>query len=140
MTAWTDRYDVALEKLEAHVPRITEPRKLMLVVLARQSKPLTAEELHEKLSGVNLVTVYRTLTAFEQFGLVRRSDFGDGFHRYELIDEESHHHHVVCRICRKVERVNFCGAETLERMVRQMGYKNVGHTLEIFGACAKCSK
>jgi Fe2+ or Zn2+ uptake regulation protein len=39
-----------------------------------------------------------------------------------------------------VVTLDVCFADGLERMVRQMGYANVTHTLEIFGICAVCQK
>jgi Fe2+ or Zn2+ uptake regulation protein len=69
---------------------------------------------------------------------VRRCDFGDGSYRYEFNTGEHHHHHIVCRSCHRVETLDFCVADGLERMARQLGYANVTHTLEIFGICAEC--
>jgi Fe2+ or Zn2+ uptake regulation protein len=37
-----------------------------------------------------------------------------------------------------VVTLDVCFADGLERMVRQMGYSNVTHTLEIFGICTDC--
>jgi Fur family ferric uptake transcriptional regulator len=132
----------ALETLRAHGQRLTKPRQAMLEVLTREHGPFSAEELHQRLkSGMcDLVTVYRCLAAMEEINLVRRCDFGDGSYRYEFDTGEHHHHHVICRGCRKVETLDFCVADSLERIVRQMGYANVGHTLEIFGICPKCQK
>ncbi len=130
----------ALESLRAHGQRVTKPRKAVLQLLTREHGPFTAEELHARLkSGLcDLVTVYRCLSALEEQSLVRRCDFGDGSYRYEFNTGEHHHHHVICRSCRSVQTLDFCVADSLERVARQMGYSNVNHTLEIFGLCPKC--
>lgn len=132
----------ALEILRERGQRITKPRRALLAVLTREHGPFTAEELHSRLEdGVcDLVTVYRCLAALEEIRLVRRCDFGDGSYRYEFDSGDHHHHHVVCRGCRSVQTLDLCVADSLERIVRQMGYSNVNHTLEIFGLCPKCQR
>ncbi len=132
----------ALEVLRAHGQRVTQPRKAVLQVLTREHGPFTAEELHARLKDglCDLVTVYRSLAALEEQGLVRRCDFGDGSYRYEFNTGEHHHHHVICRSCRSVRTLDFCVADSLERLARQMGYSHVSHTLEIFGLCPKCQR
>ena len=133
-------YEAALETLRAHRNRVTEPRKAILEIITSEHGPFTAEEMHERLpEGLcDLVTVYRCLSAMEEIHLVRRCDFGDGSNRYEFDTGEHHHHHVICRQCREVRTLDFCVAEGLERMARQMGYTEISHTLEIFGVCPKC--
>ncbi|MEK0450560.1 MAG: hypothetical protein RL088_2828 [Verrucomicrobiota bacterium] len=131
----------ALEKIRASGGRVTEPRKAMLSVLIKEHGPFSAEELHKKIgvAGCDVVTVYRSLQAMEEIGVLRRCDFGDGTYRYEFNHGEHHHHHIICRVCRSVETLDMCVADGLERLARQKGYQNVTHTLEIFGVCAKCA-
>lgn len=132
--------DGALEALRGLGHRITGPRKALLRVLTREHGPFTADELHSRLGEhrCDPVTVYRSLTALEEANLVRRCDFGDGVYRYEFNTGEHHHHHIICRSCSNVKTLDVCFADGLERMVRQMGYANVTHTLEIFGVCPAC--
>jgi len=132
----------ALEQLRAHEMRVTEPRKAMLGILTREHGPFSAEELHHKLKGksCDVVTVYRSLQAMEEIGVVRRCDFGDNTYRYEINHGDHHHHHIVCRTCRSVQVLDLCAVGKLERIAREMGYENITHTLEIFGTCPKCAK
>lgn len=135
-----DSLDDALEALRRLGHRITAPRKALLSVLTQEHGPFTADELHKRLPAdlCDPVTVYRCIATLEEANLVRRCDFGDGMYRYEFNTGEHHHHHVICRSCGSVVTLNVCFADGLERMVRQMGYANVTHTLEIFGVCAGC--
>lgn len=132
----------ALQTLRDHQARVTEPRRAILTVLTREHGPFTTDEIHQRMEkGVcDLVTVYRSIAAMEEIDLVRRCDFGDGSYRYEFNTGEHHHHHIICRVCRSVKTLDFCVADGLERMARQLGYGNVTHTLEIFGICAQCLK
>jgi len=132
----------ALAALTSHGFRLTKPRTAILEILTREHGPFSAEDLHGRLEPkmCDLVTVYRSLAAMEEIALVRRCDFGDGSYRYEFNTGDDHHHHVICRVCKGVETVHLCVADTLERLVRQMGYANVSHTLELFGVCQNCQK
>jgi len=130
----------ALQTLRDHQHRVTAPRKAILTVLTHEHGPFTIEEIHQRMEkGVcDLVTVYRSVAAMEEINIVRRCDFGDGSYRYEFNTGEHHHHHIVCRSCHGVRTLDFCVADGLERMARQLGYANVTHTLEIFGICTEC--
>lgn len=136
------RLDSTLEILRKHRLRITAPRRAILAILTREHGPFTADEIHQRMTGgiCDLVTVYRCLAAMEEINVVRRCDFGDGSYRYEFNTGEHHHHHIICRVCHSVQTLDFCVADTLERMARQLGYANVTHTLEIFGVCEKCQR
>lgn len=132
--------EAALQALRASGQRVTEPRRGMLHLLTHEHGPFTAEELHARLEPglCDLVTVYRSLAAMEETGLLRRCDFGDGSYRYEYNTGEHHHHHIICRTCHSVQTLDLCVADGLERIARQMGYSKVTHMLELFGICPKC--
>jgi Fe2+ or Zn2+ uptake regulation protein len=59
--------------------RVTEPRLALLALLGRCPQPVTIERLFELMGddGCDLVTIYRTVSAFEKAGLVYRSGFSD---------------------------------------------------------------
>jgi len=132
----------ALEVLRHKQLRVTTPRKVILALLTGEHGPFTIDEIHQRVrrNGVDRVTVYRCLAAFEEIGLVRRCDFGDGSWRYEYSGEGHHHHHVICRRCRRTEVLDHCAVEKLEQAVRHKGYRNVTHSLEFFGLCPDCQK
>lgn len=132
----------ALGVLREHGFRITRPRKAILDVLLKKGGPATIEEIHLGLTPglCDLATVYRCLAAFEKLDLVRRSHFHDGTSLYELDMGPEHHHHIVCTSCRKVETLDFCVVEGLERLIRERGYRNITHMLEFFGVCRDCAE
>ncbi|MBY0369687.1 transcriptional repressor, partial [bacterium] len=105
------------EKLREAGLKITRSRTALLEALAEGHGPFTPEELFSKLDPnlCDLVTVYRTLTTFEEKGLVRRCEFGDGRARYELEHGDHHHHHLVCRRCAAVKPLDHCSLEILEK-------------------------
>jgi len=134
--------ELAWNALASSRLRVTRARRGILQVLASQHGPFSAVEVFERLEqGVcDLVTTYRTLTALEEVGLIRRCDFGDSCYRYEFNTGEHHHHHIICRKCRKVETVDLCVADALERLASRRGYREITHTLEVFAICSQCAK
>jgi Fur family ferric uptake transcriptional regulator len=135
------RLDWALEQFKALRLRITNPRKEILAVLAKAVKPLSSEEVFAELKKDNdLVTVYRSLTTMEDAGLLRRYEFGDGVRRYELSQEQEHHHHYIrCRECGDLEAFDGCDFEdTLARLLAKKGYQMIRHTLDVQALCRAC--
>src|SRR5204862_7913355 len=97
--------------------KVTAPR-LKVLDLFQHSKErhLTAEDVYRKLldehSDIGLATVYRVLTQFEQAGLLMRHHFEGGKAVYEL-NQGTHHDHLVCQQCGRVEE--FYDAEIEKR-------------------------
>ncbi|HKY49930.1 MAG TPA: transcriptional repressor, partial [Candidatus Limnocylindria bacterium] len=88
-------------------------------------------------------TVFRTLDLLVALGALSRIhgiEAGARCVRYTPC-EPSHHHHLVCQACGRVEDL---GAKTLERQigatVRDRGFQPLGHSLEVVGICPECRK
>ena len=68
------------EALQSHSLRITKPRLAVASILIKNKALLTSEEIHTQIQGskklnCDQASVYRTLTTFEELGLVKRSIF-----------------------------------------------------------------
>jgi Fur family ferric uptake transcriptional regulator len=121
----------------------TKPREAILKYLVENHGPFSAKEIQEALKRkeFDAVTTYRCLASFEEVGLVRRCDFGDGTARFEIrAEDDHHHHHVICTGCRKIEKLEDCHLEELEEKVKKLGYSKVRHVLEFSGLCRSCQK
>ena len=121
--------------------RATVPRLHILEAFEAASRPLSIDDLWGKVRrfGVDRVTVYRTAEALSQAGLVRSVDLQHGHSHYERNNPDSHHHHLVCRHCGKIQDVPVAREEQiLERLARRYQFHPQSHSLEIFGLCAKC--
>ncbi len=83
--------------------RITPPRRAVCEVLAvEHERHLTLAELHDlaaKRLGapIDQSTVYRTVDALEEHGLVQHVHLGDGPAIVHLSSDQ--HHHFVCEQC-----------------------------------------
>ncbi|MEO8665118.1 MAG: Fur family transcriptional regulator [Ignavibacteria bacterium] len=126
--------------LNSRSQRITAPRLDILGILKSNHDPLTISEIHNKLKNkkIDLATIYRTINLFAELGIVNEIDFKDEFKRYELVYDRHHHHHIVCKKCKRVENVEACVLEELEKLLNKKGYTDISHSLEFFGVCEKC--
>jgi Fur family ferric uptake transcriptional regulator len=88
---------------------------------------------------IGLATVYRVLTQFEQAGILKRHHFESGKAVFEL-NEGSHHDHLVCVTCGRVEE--FYDAEIEKRQTRvakERGFAIRDHSLQLYADCVKPS-
>ncbi|MEO5932438.1 MAG: ferric iron uptake transcriptional regulator, partial [Duganella sp.] len=94
--------DLKASGLKATLPRL----KILDIFQNSEVRHLTAEDVYKILLAdnmdVGLATVYRVLTQFEQAGLLNRNHFETGKAIFEL-NEGSHHDHLVCLDCGRVE-------------------------------------
>lgn len=131
----------ALASLKKAELKLTSPRKAILQALVDEHGPFTAEEVHKKVGRrvCDQATIFRTLASLEEVGILRRCEFGDGSARYEISDRPGHHHHhLICKKCRRVEMIEDCELEGLDRLAQKRGFTEVSHILEFFGLCPDC--
>ncbi len=93
--------------LKASGLKVTLPRIKILEIFQNSAvRHLSAEDVYKVLltenMDVGLATVYRVLTQFEQAGLLHRNHFETGKAVFEL-NAGSHHDHLVCLDCGRVE-------------------------------------
>jgi Fur family ferric uptake transcriptional regulator len=127
--------------LKATLPRMKILEVFQKAAVATGARHLSAEDVYKALIAENLdvglATVYRVLTQFEQAGLLSRSHFEQGRAVFEL-NEGSHHDHLVCLTCGKVEE--FVDTEIEQRqhkIAEQHGFQLQDHALALYGHCAK---
>jgi Fur family ferric uptake transcriptional regulator len=123
--------------LKATLPRL----KILEIFQNSTVRHLSAEDVYKILLNdnmdVGLATVYRVLTQFEQADILHRNHFETGKAVFEL-NEGSHHDHLVCLKCGKVEE--FYDAEIEKRqntIAAERGFTIAEHSLAIYGNCTK---
>lgn len=124
--------------------RATRQRTAVGDLLSQVDGFRSAQELHELLrkqgDPVGLTTVYRHLQALVEAGDVDVLRPGDGEAVYRRCASERHHHHLVCRTCGRSVEIDGPEVERwLRRVVEQHGFREVTHSLELFGTCAACA-
>ena len=88
--------------------------------------------------SIGLTTVYRSLQSLvnEKIVDVLRRDDGQAIYR---LCGETHHHHLVCKSCGNTIEIEGGAIEKWAKaMAEEHGFREVGHTAEIFGLCSKC--
>jgi len=123
--------------LKATLPRL----KILEIFQHSAVRHLTAEDVYRNLLNeeldIGLATVYRVLTQFEQAGLLTRSNFESGKAVFEL-NEGTHHDHLVCIDCGRVEEFFDPEIEKRQQMIAsERGFKLHEHALALYGACTK---
>lgn len=123
--------------------RQTRQRTAVADALVAQGEFRSAQEIYDIVrqrgDSVGLTTVYRTLQAMAEDGQVDVIVRGDGESVYRQCSP-SHHHHLVCRACRSTIEID---APDVERWATEVaarhGYRDVTHTVEVFGLCPRCA-
>ncbi|MCD6026216.1 MAG: fur [Solimicrobium sp.] len=123
--------------LKATLPRL----KILEIFQSSKVRHLSAEDIYKILLNENmdvgLATVYRVLTQFEQAGIIHRNHFETGKSVFEL-NEGTHHDHLVCLDCGRVEEFYDDEIEKRQQMIAtQRGFTISEHSLAIYGNCTK---
>ena len=121
--------------------KMTGQRRIIARVLSESDDHPDVDTVYQRASRadprISIATVYRTVKLFEQANILTRHDFGDGRARYEEAPRE-HHDHLIDVNTGKVIEFRNDKIERLQREVaRTLGYRLVGHRLELFGARIK---
>ena len=124
------------DALRADGVRITRQRAAILKVLAEAADHPDATELHKRVrevdESVSLATVYRTLTALEEQGIVHRHSFEGTPSRFETAEAE-HHDHIIDIDTGEVVEFHSEKIEKLQaEIARELGYDVVRHRMELY--------
>jgi Fur family ferric uptake transcriptional regulator len=136
MSGEKERFERFRQDLKAAGIRLTEPRKVILRVLASASDHPDAQALYARAvaidSSVSLSTVYRTLKLLEERGAIQRHAFDDGRARFENSDGE-HHDHLIDIDTGQVIEFRSDKIERLQaEIAAELGYDIVRHRLELY--------
>ena len=130
-------------RLREHGLRATRARTRLLSVLQRARRPLSHTDILSRLRGapVNRVTVYRTLDALTEAGLVHRAYINDRTWTFETSDRcgrQQCHPHFSCRKCGLVA----CMTQVHVPFAKGFpeGYLAERQKVHIEGLCPSCAK
>lgn len=125
-----------LERCEANGLRMTDQRRVVAGVLQDAADHPDVEELYNRAAAVDpkisLATVYRTVKLFEETGILEKHEFGDGRARYEAADREHHDHLIDVHSGEVIEFVDPDIEALQERIAAKLGYRLMGHRLELY--------
>ncbi|QCG97192.1 transcriptional repressor [Azospirillum sp. TSA2s] len=117
--------------------KMTGQRRVISQVLSEADDHPDVEEVHRRAvqidPRISIATVYRTMRLLEDAQVIERVDLGDGRARYEEATADHHHHLIDTRTGRIIEFASPELEAMKERIAHELGYKIVGHRLEIYG-------
>ncbi len=118
--------------------RLTENRRVIARVISESDDHPDVEEVFRRASKISpkigIATVYRAVKMFEESGVIAKHDFGGkGRARYEKLEGEDHHDHLVDITTDEVIEFFSEELEVLkDKVAREIGYELVGHKLELY--------
>jgi len=138
----TETRDNRIERLCAERGmRMTGQRRIIAKVLSEAEDHPDVEEVYRRASTldprISLSTVYRTVRLFEGAGILERHDFGDGRARYEESGHGHHDHLINVQTGEVIEFKNEQIEGLQESVARELGFRLIGHRLELFGVPLK---
>ncbi|MDD2867934.1 Fur family transcriptional regulator [Neomegalonema sp.] len=117
--------------------RLTGQRRVVARALAEIEGHPDAADIHARASRldprISLATVYRTLKLFEDVGAVEKLAFQDGRARYENAERAHHDHLIDLNDGRVIEFLEPEIERLQARIARKLGYRLIGHRLELYG-------
>ena len=114
----------------------TKQRITLIHELEKEAIPITAENLHVRLTDMSLSTIYRALELFCEKGIVQKSVINDSdCYYYELVSNE-HRHYAVCLGCNEITHIDMCPLHNVKMDTNQ--FMVTSHKLELYGYCSKC--
>ena len=130
-----------IARCEAKGLRMTDQRRIVARVIGDAEDHPDVEELYRRAARIDpkisLATVYRTVKLFEESGILDRHEFGDGRARYEDAERDHHDHLIDVTTGQVIEFVDPEIEALQERIAARLGYRLIGHRLELLGVPAK---
>ena len=117
--------------------RMTDQRRVVARVIGDAEDHPDVEELYARAAKIDpkisLATVYRTVKLFEEAGILEKHEFGDGRARYEDAERDHHDHLIDVNTGQVIEFVDPEIEALQERIAARLGYRLIGHRLELLG-------
>ena len=129
--------DTIIDRCAAIGLRMTDQRKTIAQVLQEATDHPDVEQLYARAvardEAISIATVYRTVKLFDEAGILEKHEFGDGRARYEDADRDHHDHLIDVNSGKVIEFVDPEIEALQEKIAQRLGYKLVGHKLELLG-------
>ena len=128
--------DTITERCAARGLRMTGQRRVIARVLEISDDHPDVEELHARAAArdprISIATVYRTVKLLEEAGILDKLEFGDGRARYEDAERAHHDHLIDVNTGAVIEFVDPEIEALQDRIADKLGYRLVGHRLELY--------
>jgi Fe2+ or Zn2+ uptake regulation protein len=131
------------EQLREGGHRVTAQRAIILETIAHMDGHISAQQVyegaHQRLPGLNLATVYRTVESLHGAGLINMFSIAGEPMRFSLRNPEHPHSHLVCRTCGLIFELDTTEIETFAQVVEEeTGFRIDSGHLTLEGLCENC--
>ena len=135
--------DATVDILKRNSLSVTDSRRNILQLFLQQNaSALRHADIEQSLQNIDRVTIYRTLQAFAEKGIIHSIPGSDGAARYALCKDgcaDGHHHddhvHFVCTRCSATQ----CLDDVHVPFVRMPeGFEASKTEMVVSGICSKC--
>jgi Fur family transcriptional regulator, ferric uptake regulator len=139
--AATDRLEGLLALLRQNGGRVTRPRRAILAAMVARGSHVTADDLAADVQAthpeVHLSTVYRTLDALAELGVLTHVHLGHGRAVFHMAGEG--HQHLVCERCGGVtEAPDELFDDLADRLDGLYGFELRPEHFALTGRCRAC--
>lgn len=120
----------------------TKTREAILHVLKNANEPLPALLIASKVSkssdNVWPSTIYRSLEAFVESGIVRKITIAENDSCFYELETHEHSHYAICLSCHKIIKITNCPFDSYVPEIEDKDFVVIGHKMEIYGYCNEC--
>ena len=118
--------------------KFTHQRKIIADVISNSKDHPDANTVYLRSNKIDprisLATVYRTIKLFEEYNVLNRIELGGKRARYEELNEDDHHDHLIDIDSGEIIEFVNEEIESLQmRVAKKLGYELVDHRMELFG-------
>ncbi len=136
----TNSFEAFQTTLKRHHKSVTSSRQVIFEALQGKEPQSMNHLIQSCETVVDRASIYRTISLFENLGIVQRLPLGWKY-KLELSDEfNDHHHHITCTQCGSI--ISMPEDDKLEArlktIVKQFGFHSQVHQIEVKGLCSNC--
>ena len=118
--------------------KFTHQRRVIAEVISKSNDHPDANDVYLRANKndprISLATVYRTIKLFEEQNVLNRIELGGKRARYEELNEDNHHDHLIDIDSGEIIEFVNEEIESLQmKVAKKLGYKLVDHRMELFG-------
>ncbi len=133
-----------LEILKSSGFKLTPKRRSVIGLFLKEKRALAPQEVYDRIRRVirplGLPTIYRILEELSSIGILVSLVSDERLLSYALCAKpRAHHHHFICRSCKRIEEVDYCGLEAAEKTIqKKLGCRIDSHLFQVEGICSNC--
>jgi Fur family ferric uptake transcriptional regulator len=122
------------------------PARDLVYHLLQDNQPITLDKLFKLVSNktkgekISYSTVFRILEQFIKVHIVEKMTLEtESTPLYQIVDQDHHHHQLVCSSCKKIVAIEDCPLGKYEKKVASQHQFLINHhQFTLYGLCQNC--